>query len=97
VAQFMAMRKMMSRLGNSAGMMSRIPGMKKLDQMNQMRKMMSDGGGGDLSELMAGMKNPFKRKFQPEFSSKSLEKEDWVKLKNKRKAQRKSRKKNKKK
>jgi len=93
VAQFSAMKKMMTRLGESSGFLGKIPGMKKLDQMAQMRKLMSDGmDGEDLGGLMSGMKNPFKKKFQPEFSSKQLTQDEWVKLKNKRKAQRKARK-----
>jgi signal recognition particle subunit SRP54 len=93
VAQFMAMKKMMSRFSESSGLMGRIPGLKKLDQMSQMRKLMSEGVDEQGMEgLLSGMKNPFKKKFQPEFSSKNLNEDEWTKLKNKRKAQRKARK-----
>ena len=97
VAQFSAMKKMMAQMGQSAGLMGKIPGLKKLDQMNQLRKMMEEEGGGGMEGMLAGLKNPFKKKFQPEFKTKSVSGEDWKKLKNKRKAERKSRKDQKKK
>ncbi len=97
IAQFMSMKKMMAQLGASSGLLGKIPGLKKLDQMAQMRKMMGEGGSEGLEGMLAGMKNPFKKKFEPEFSSKSLDEDEWKKLKNKRKAERKSRKAQKKK
>ena len=63
VAQFSAMKKMMAQMGQSAGLMGKIPGLKKLDQMNQLRKMMEEEGGGGMEGMLAGLKNPFKKKF----------------------------------
>lgn len=97
IAQFMTMRKMMSRLGQSSGLMGKIPGLKKLDQMNQMKKMMEEEGAEDMGGLLAGLHNPFKKKFTPEFATKSLTEDDLRKRKNKRKAERKARKDQKKK
>ena len=93
VAQFMAMRKMFSRLGQSGGLLGKIPGLKKFDQMSQLKQMMEeDEGGGGLGEMLEGLRNPFKKKFQPEFASKSMSEDERRKVKNKRKAERKSRK-----
>jgi signal recognition particle subunit SRP54 len=97
VAQFSAMKKLMTRMGQSTGLLGKIPGLKKLDQMNQLRKMMDEEGAGDMESMLAGLKNPLKKKFQPEFSTKSLSGTDWKKMKNKRKAERKARKDQKKK
>ncbi|HOB52156.1 MAG TPA: signal recognition particle protein [Acidobacteriota bacterium] len=92
IAQFQSMRKLFAQMGQSSGWLGRIPGLKKLDQMMQMRQMMSDESDMDTESLLAGLKNPFKKKFQPEFATKSLSGDDWKKLKNKRKSERKARK-----
>lgn len=92
IAQFSSMRKMMAQLGQSSGLLGKIPGLKKLGQMNQLRQMMSESGDPERANLFDGMKNPFKKKFEPEFATKHLSEEEWKKLKNKRKAEKKSRK-----
>lgn len=93
IAQYQAMRKIFANLATPATFLGKIPGLKKIDQFLQMRKMANEMmGGEDLSKAMEGMKNPFKKKFQPEFSSKALDEKAYKKLKNKRKAERKARK-----
>jgi len=92
IAQFQSMRKLFAQMGQSTSWLGRIPGLKKLDQMMQMRQMMAEETDLDTESLLAGLKNPFKKKFRPEFATKSLSGDDWKKLKNKRKSERKARK-----
>jgi signal recognition particle subunit SRP54 len=54
VKKFMAMRNMMSMLGQNMGLLGKIPGMNQLAQMNNMRKMMQGGAGG-MADLMGSM------------------------------------------
>ncbi len=92
IAQFQSMKKIFAALGQPATFLGKIPGLKKLDQFFQMRKMAQDMMGDDMQGLMEGMKNPFKKKFQPEFQSKSMDDDARKKLKNKRKSEKKARK-----
>lgn len=93
IAQHSSMKKMMSAIAQPASVLSKIPGLKKIDNFLQMRHLAKElMGDQDLSSMMEGMDTPFKKKFQPEFSSKNMSEDELRKLKNKRKAERKAKK-----
>lgn len=96
IAQFQSMKKLMTSIGQQSGLMSKIPGLRKLDQLRRMHKAMRQEGGAEGA--MAGLQNPFGRGgFQPEFASRTMSPEEWKKEKSKRKAEKKARKTQKKK
>ena len=84
INKFAMMKQMMLQMGQSSGLLGKIPGMKQLSQMKQM-------AGLDMEQLMqfGGMQPPPepKKKFRPPTSS-----ADRAKSKRKRQAARKSRK-----
>lgn len=89
--KFKSMHSILGNVGKSmgGGLMSKLPGMNQLSQMNQMRKMMGQGGMPDLSAMMGGN--------QSSATFAKVRKIDREKQKKLRKAAKNSRKKNRKK
>ena len=98
VKRFKTMHSMMGNLGkNMGGLMGKVPGMNKLSQLNQMRKMATGGGMpdmGSLANMMGGMDGLGAGKSS---GSQAFKRVDRDKVKKARRAAKNSRKRNRKK
>jgi signal recognition particle subunit SRP54 len=87
--RFAMMRQMMSQIGQSTGMLGKLPGFKQIGQLRQMQKM--SNMGIDFNQLASAMGAPSSERGQFSAPKRNVDKH---KDKRKRKEQRKSRKKN---
>ncbi|MCG5052560.1 MAG: signal recognition particle protein [Myxococcales bacterium] len=88
--RFAMMRQMMQQIGQSTGLLGRLPGFKQLGQLRQMGQM-AKMGGLDINQLASMMSTPSMERGHFSAPKRSVEK---VKMKQKRREQKKARKKN---